>query len=309
MRGTEECARCRIVFAKWEQRPRDRSPEQGLPWIDTSLIKDIPLSRMIWSSFLVAGFWTCNHLIHREPPGSTNESPSHVADGSQPSGVAPEQAGYDPSRGLSRIEGIRREIEGRLGSSGVTLKNLSYHFEKGAQVVHPAVLRYQGSELGLPEPEVQRFTEEDRVRAGGSTAKCLINGQWVYSEGMPATDDGVGECWSRRSGRRTEYGGTFTIQYMGGLGRAWERYVWQPNNRRWAPYGEGDEIGVMQRMIDTEYGFEAENRDREESRKQLEWAGDNRENRKLAIIRAYEARIRREGARYRLESMISGGRK
>ena len=90
---------------------------------------------------------------------------------------------------------------------------------------------------------------------------------------------------------------------------SWERRVWQPNNGRWAPYSEIDELRIMQYIIDVDLGVDAEQRDFEQSQKQLDQALSNTRLKgpyrashiNQAILTAHRTRVEREGARYRLE--------
>jgi hypothetical protein len=91
----------------------------------------------------------------------------------------------------------------------------------------------------------------------------------------------------------------------------WERRIWQPHNKRWAPYPESTGQLIRQYIIEEEYGLEAEWKDRESSTKQIERIEDSphyqRNARartsfiKQAILEAYKTRVLRAGARYRLE--------
>ena len=167
--------------------------------------------------------------------------------------------------------------------------------------------------MDLPSPEWQRFTEEDSagVRSAGMvvTARCVEHGRCVYTDRMPPKTDAIGECWQRVYGSRQHSTGTMTIHYGSGWLDSWERRVWQTWNRRWAPYSAHDELRIMQYVIDTEYGGEAAQRDRHQSRKELDRALSNvslkepyrTSHIKQAILTAYRTRIEREGARYRLE--------
>jgi hypothetical protein len=138
--------------------------------------------------------------------------------------------------------------------------------------------------------------------------KCLQDGRWIYLDHMPATD-GISECWHRQSGQRRHDTGSMVIHYGNSWIDRWERWVWQPSNVRWAPYSEHDEQRILQQMIDTEYGYEAIDRDRERSQADLERALANTSLRepyrsqhiKQAILTGYRTRIEREGARWRLE--------
>jgi len=57
---------------------------------------------------------------------------------------------------LSPLEPILAEIRSQDGVYGVNVSvdDVRYHFEKGAQLLHPAVSRSCGEQVGLQRPEI-----------------------------------------------------------------------------------------------------------------------------------------------------------
>ena len=86
---------------------------------------------------------------------------------------------------------------------------------------------------------------------------------------MPPPDEGASECWQRQTVRRNttvSYPLTTeiiqSVTYYNQQTVLWERRVWKPNNRRWAPYSEAEEMRVLDHLIQNTYSFEAEQRER-----------------------------------------------
>jgi len=310
--GSEECPRCRIVLARWQDRksqPRILPPEPD----HALLSKDNPAGRtvLIWTTIAIAAVGSYRIVSKLASDGGRVTDESSVAV-QQTVDETTENPAAD-SIDLSRLEPILSEIRSQTGAHGVgvSVNDLRHHFEKGAQLLHPAVSRSRGAQVGLPHPETQGFTEEEQqlARSGGMKAnKCLRDGRWAYLDHLPATD-GTSQCWHRQSGQRRHDTGAMVIHYGNSRIDRWERWVWQPSNGRWAPYSEHDEQRILEHMIDTDYGYEAIDRDRERSREDLDRALANTSLRepyrsqhiKQAILSGYRTRIEREGASWRLE--------
>ena len=329
--GAMDCSSCGIVFAKWaarQEREAARPPpaplEPRLPPASTaSPARPAPAPSR---AYLVTGvallgltcsYWGCDQLTSEKQSSRAAPRAPEVAEREVPVREAP--VGIDLAAGMSRLEPILRQIQQEAGAEGVTvsLNNLRHWFEKGAKRLHPAVAKHRASEVGLPPLEARRFDEADRERTksqGGVVAtKCSIDAKRVYSHSLPrkGPDEGVTECWKRQYGNRTDRGSSFETTFIGTWLDWWERYTWQPHNRRWAPYSESDDYRIMEHVIDTEYGFDAQAKDREESRERFaslranSYLENDRRMRNdfamIAVLVAYRTRIIREGALYRLQ--------
>jgi hypothetical protein len=316
---SRECPECGIVFARWQDRVLQRwilPPERDRPVLSRQ--NRTGLRVLVWTGILIAVVGGIRGIsrLSAARRGGVEAQPASVA-AAEPEAIREEvvSSGFDVASGLSRLEGILAQIRSEADAYRipVSVNDVRHHFEQGARLLHPGASRYHGERMGLPSPEWQRFSEEDRagVRGAGMvvTVRCLEHGRWVYTDRMRPKSDVIGECWQRAHGSRQQSTGTMTIHYGNGWLDGWEHRVWQTRNRRWAPYSEHDELRIMQYVIDTEYGGDAAQRDRDQSRKELERALLNvslkepyrTSHIKQAILTAYRTRIEREGARYRLE--------
>jgi hypothetical protein len=238
-------------------------------------------------------------------------------------GETSEPTGYDPARGLSHLDGLLQEIQSSARPYGVTiiLDHIKHDFLSRAQMVHPAVLSYEGAESGLPIPERMKLEGPAKDAAGGARTRCLVGGTWEHGDHMPSPGEGASECWQRQTFKKNFTVGypispdmVQTISYQGMEVVLYERRVWQPNNGRWAPYSEVEEMRVMEHLIWKKYGSEAEREDQDKMRERIakvqadrnltnpEWKANHI---KEAILNGYEARLLREGAQYRLAHMRS----
>ena len=317
-----DCERCGVVFEKWEARrpqppiagERIRVPEPTPP----SSQPRFELPMVVLAGIILGGLFLLDLRVDRNEPRQASVT-AQEAESSPPADAPPGGAdeGFDLAKGLPRLERILEEIQKEAEAYGftVSMDHLHHWFEKGAEPLPTSVSSYKASLMGISTPQRERFSsaDHDGVRKGGKGARCRIDGKWVYTHSLPegGPEDGVEECWQRLSGTR-EIARTWDQALMAqGWVDWWERRTWQPRNKRWAPYSETTEQSIRQYIIDEEYGFEAEWKDRESSAKRIAQIEDsphysnNPEARisfiKMAILEAHKTQVLRAGARYRLE--------
>jgi hypothetical protein len=315
-----ECGACGIVFAKWKARqldalltpdepavvprPTPLSSEPAPSEPDFAMLEKLAVPILVivlvGSAF---SYWSCtqevDHGTQAALPDPTPESTDSPV-------------GFDASRGLSRLEGILREINAEAEAYGVTvsLEDLRSGFERGAEPPNAALVASRAKDAGLSPPAVEEFSgsvENELSQSIG--AKCWIDGEWRYRRELPDSgpEEGVTDCWKRQYGQNRTIAGDWMLVNSSWQPR-WEHYTWQPNNRRWAAYTEDEERRVLETLIDEKYGTDAEQEDREYSRRSIE-SIERRpaapeyqaSNLKGAILSAYRTRVMREGALYRVE--------
>jgi hypothetical protein len=322
--GTTECVGCGIVFEKWKARrveelltppPSEEVtrpipvPSRPVPELPTFAILEklaVPILLVILAGAFF-GYRSCTEEVVVETAAAAPEDPPLQGR------AAAAPTGFDASKGLSRLDPLLEEIRSEAEMYGftVSLGDLRSWFEKEAKPLAPGVARYRGEEAGLSPLEVQEFdSREEREVLRGIVSRCSINGKWVYDVAMPESgpDEGVTECWHRPWGRKSSLM-VNAIAFTSAPMSRWERYTWQPRNRRWAPYSEADEGRILEHIIDKEYGYDAESKDRENASEQIRMIEDRpapneysqKENLKWAVLGAYRSRVIREGALYRIE--------
>jgi len=83
----------------------------------------------------------------------------------------------------------------------------------------------------------------------------------------------------------------------------WVKLVWAPQKGRWAYFTRREDRELFRRYIEVRLDDEEEKRDTAESLRLLKEAAKNATLVKMAVLTAYRSRLRRAGARYRLEKM------
>lgn len=308
-----ECVKCGTIFSKWQSRPRRRMEAVPIHERRSSTVNTrLSVNKPAWIALGVAGTLVLASWIFfkSQPSDSTSFDQEAAATGE----VEAAKPFVDPNPRpdpLTRLDPIVDAINAR--ASGYDLKvsrrTLKALFQEGRRFLHPDRLGSVAEEVGLSEPSVEIFSEEDKERVrGGTRGKYLKNGEWIYSESIPSSSDGISECWGRRFGSRVmgQTGNQMLIAQNVWLS-SWERYTWQPGFQKWGRFSEADEIRGYQYLIDKELGFEAESEDEERSLSMLSMAQSrsppDRDLILQALVAAYRARIKREGALSKLEEI------
>lgn len=209
------------------------------------------------------------------------------------------------------------EINAALTGFGVTVSidDIRKDFQETNRMVPLSDLRRMGKKAGLSAPELRRFDSTDKTEAKGAYYKCVVNGETQYLDSLPSPDKGASECWASLMGDRSfSYTDprdlvTYTrVERKADL-NIWERQFWQPHNGRWATYDESGEMQVLRYLIDSKYGLDAEQKDRELSQTILNRSLKNPNLSPHAmgsgVLLGFKTRILRSGAQRRLEVMNS----
>lgn len=295
----DSCPGCGVVYAKWKPR------EERISAAPTTKVSPAGGTGLAGGLLLAA---VAGAILWQMRPQKSSVDAPVASEAAPPEAVASASAAAPPQQAAQ--QSLLDELNAELSAHGTraSLDDIKWEFDRARQPLSEAVLRWHGTQAGLPAPERRAFDTQDKAEAGGSSVKCVVNGKSAYGETFVEPGQGASECWRRAVGERTiSRDFNASLVQIGAKLDFWDRYVWQTNTKRWAPCDEACESTVLLRLISTDYGSEAESKDREESRKMLERERSNPRSTELgvkqALLRAYQSRVKRAGAQQRLDEL------
>ncbi len=280
------CSSCGIIFIKWMIRQHRLRKEEGLGARGSELKKILlRLPRQFTRRFLAAAVLLSfaaglliSFLLLRGP---SPESPARIS--------------------LRTVEkrtaSILEEARAQAKPYGVTVNaaDFSDFFKQGFESLNSKNLLAAAADSGRELSTRLGNLKEDRAHED-RPFKCRLGGVWFFFEESPSRA-GFQECWLMTRRLRP-----------GGKGRAprwdiqWRKLSWSPERGRWALFTRQEEEELFAAYIESRFGKSAQDADLAAAQKLLQ-ATVPKDELKRGLLRAYLTRMRREGARYRLESL------
>ncbi|MFH2202271.1 MAG: hypothetical protein ABIJ96_04075 [Elusimicrobiota bacterium] len=278
--ATDQCPYCGIFYIKWMIR-QHRTRKTG------GNNRRRPPRRTwgrAWTLALVIGF------------AAGAAAARYILSGAAPRPNPYARLGAAPSLLRERTKDILRDALIQAKPLDVRLEPVDFtgYFLQGVNSLNLENLKASDARVRPLRPgTAQESKAEDTL-----PCKCLVAGQWKYFASPPGKAAGAQECWSsiRKLKRDTIWDNPFWEI-------SWEKLVWAPAKKRWAHFTPEEDRAFFARFIAEELDANAEKLDAEQSLREFRAAGKNPALLKIALVTAYRTRLRRAGARYRLEKM------
>lgn len=198
-----------------------------------------------------------------------------------------------------RTREILEEAKSRAEPYGVRITPTDFqgYFSQGAKSFTLANIRAAEKESGRLRP-THPGTGEETAQDPALNFKCRVAGNWRYFKAAAQAPPDASECWAavRTLKRKTIWDNPYEEIL-------WNRLVWAAKKESWAYFTRERDQKLFIRHIADTLSKNDEREDLQESKAAARKAGTNRALLKPAILTAYRTRIRRAGARYRLEKL------
>jgi len=314
-RGQAECPHCGIFFEKWRaKQARSAAPEPARVISPPAIGGGFPFGTLLLAAVVLGGGFWCYKRFTAAPPVK-------IPDAAAPAKAKAEaeEEAQGPSLGETlaveeadrKLDIILDELNGQAAVYQVEFSrnDIMAGYNEAAKVPYPGKYSSYAKDLGLtPAPNQPVDAGEQQKERGAKTtfgAKCLINGQWRYLGAPKPQSAEVFQCFERV--RSMQQNGFIMIGGSGFVTPWWRPLAWQPHYRRWGRFDEPTLARLIETHIQNKMNFEAEAKDRGESRKILDREGcrSSPDCVKRSLLRAFSTRIARTGLEYQVSLLRS----
>jgi len=282
-----QCPKCGIFYIKWmisQYRAKSVEKLRGF-----RLRMPAKLRGRLWPYALAAGFAVG---IVASPwlltGGPNREAENHYA-------------AIKVSANLvrKRTADILEDAQNRTEPYGVRITPTDFqgYFSQGANSFTLANLRAAEKESGRPRP-THSGNGEESTQDPDLNFKCRVANHWRYFKAAAQAPPNASECWAavRTLKRKTIWDNPYEDI-------RWNRLVWAAKKGSWAYFTREQDRELFIRHIANTLSESNERLDLSESKAAARGAGTNRALLKSAFLTAYRTRLRRAGARYRLQRL------